>query len=181
MTATITTTTNLSTLKKSALAELVQTRLGYTAPKSWTAKKMIDALQGERHPRSAVAKAAMKDSYKAKTGVDAPKTWTCAKLSTALQAPVTPLPKSKGAKEQAIAAYVAATGVQPAKSWTTQQIADATKEGRKPGVRGTSNGLTAEACKKLLSDARKAGTEVPAYSKLKADELRALVASLKLA
>ena len=51
-----------------------------------------------------------------------------------------------------------------------------------PAAELTKDGkLTGETCKKRLSAARASGKDVPAYSKLKVDELRALVAKLGLA
>jgi hypothetical protein len=50
-----------------------------------------------------------------------------------------------------------------------------------PADRTRDGKLTGDACKKLLSAARASGKDVPAYSKLRVDSLRALVAKLGLA
>jgi hypothetical protein len=50
-----------------------------------------------------------------------------------------------------------------------------------PAERTRDGKLTGDGCKKLLSAARASGKDVPAYSKLRVDSLRALVAKLGLA
>ena len=85
MTATITENTvavALEKLNKAALVELIQTRLAYRPPVSWTAEMCRQALLGQRFPRSAVAKKELREAAARKLGgnVEVPRSWTCTRL-----------------------------------------------------------------------------------------------------
>lgn len=166
----------LQTWSKRTLREALKVRQGYTAPDSWTVAKLIDALHGKLYPRSAGPKEELVELYTERMGIAPAKGWSCRDIIANLASGK--LPGGSAAKAAARSAYTAKMGVAPAKGWTVKKIVANTSSGKLPGRR--TAGPTADDCRKLLSDARKAGIEVPAYSKLKADELRSLVARLGL-
>lgn len=122
-------------------------------------------------------KAELQARVLAEKGYPAPKTWTVAKLEACLRGELTP--RSAAVKTAVRAKVETAFGKAAPKSWTIAKCLNAIETGKAPGR--SSGGLTADKCRELLSAARKNGVAIPAYSKLNADGLRALVASLKLA
>jgi hypothetical protein len=178
--------TNLEAFKRSALREMVQTHLGYSAPAWWSAAKCIEALRGQRAPRNSAAKAQLTESYKAKSGGIAPTaSWSCKKLVAACTATVLPLPGGKNGKAAVVAAYKAKMGCEPTKGWSTAVVKANMDADKRPGQSSKSKGgLTAVACKALIAAALTAGTvtkeQVKGRSTMKADDLRSLVAALKL-
>lgn len=170
---------NLFAMTKAGVREAFVAHFGVAAPVSYTKQKLIAAIDGTFTPRGHVFKAAMKAQAEAKLGAVVPKSWTAAKL-TAYVNGTGKAPQTAVAKAALVAQVTEKFGACP-KSYSAQKcqaVIDGTVVPRIGGKR--ADGMTADVCKKLLSDARKGGMTVPAYSALKADELRALCATLNL-
>lgn len=175
-------------LKKDALRSLFVEKYGIEPTAGWTADKLALILEGSYMPKSGKMKTALQAKYKSRTGLTPPKSWTCKELSAAVDADVCPLPHSAVGKKEATANYVAKMGVEPAKGWTTEKIVAAAAAEIKPNTRTggkRADGLTADKCRELIKDAlasnRVTVDQVKGRSKMKADELRSLVARLGLA
>jgi len=125
-----------------------------------------------------VSKASLQAAVKAKWGYTAPKSWTIAKLEEALRGERSP--RGSQQKAELRSAMMEKFNAAP-KSYSCKRMLGAlTGTEKAPGRSAKSGGLTADKCRELLSAARKGGMTVPAYSKLKADELRQLVGQLGL-
>lgn len=176
-------TVDVYSLDKALLLELIGKRYGYAIrsaiPGGWTQLQMAACAAGNLHPRSLDA---LRRAMAEKFNIDAPKTWA-GKDMWAMLTGRKELPKSsKAVKAAAVEQYKAKFGVDAPKSYTAEKMRMAIAENKPTAGKGgkRADGLTAVHCKELLKAARANGTEVPAYSKLKADELRALVGQLGL-
>ncbi len=151
-----------------------------SVPLKWTDEQVQQAVAGNLC--SPTWRDSLRTHFRVKTGHDAPVSYSGAKLMAVLRGDI----NVGGAKGKAIArtAYEKAFKGPPPVSYTAKRLREAVATNRpgKPGtgVKLAGGALTALACREKLKAAKAAGKPVPAYSALKADELRALVAKLGL-
>ncbi len=155
-------------------------------PTSYTRQKLIACIDGTMKPSGPNFKAAIKAAAEAKAGYAMPTTWNAAKMAgyvTGTQAP----PKTTVAKTALVAKVLETFGHVP-KNTTVAKLEKCLATGTAPRKQTNMNpwvkrtdGLTAARCLELIREAKAKGMEIKGYSKLKADDLRALVASLGLA
>lgn len=168
---------------KAGITAIVHETFGMLPPKSWSVVKLAAVLHGEfPGVRGKFAKHALTAVYQAKMEVAPTASWSGRVIAEKLASKTLPgLSSASSDKAAARAEYREKMGCEPCQSWTASVIRQRLADNKPPKASKSNGGLTGEACKKLLSAARKNGVTVPAYSKMTANELRSLVAELKLA
>lgn len=172
-------TPELQYVNKAGLRAIFLAKYGYVPGDSTTAKRLIQAIEsGLGMPRCHGAKAVLQAKVAERYGA-CPKSYPGWKLQQVVNGELAPGGTATIAAMKAKA--TAKMGVEMPKSYGAKQLAAVIDGTKMPRIAGRRvDGMTADVCKKLLSAARNAGKSVPAYSALKADALRELVAKLGL-